>query len=260
MIYKSTRHEETNSFNLNLPWDKNTAKGWGTSIALFCLFLFISSFFSVDVATPRSLQVNTVPLEILNFGLGDGTGMSKGNLTEEGAKHKGEKPSSNLEDSRLKSDAAKDKSRKQSDYEFASNYTPVDKLASEDNSAAAKGGTDSRNIGDPVGDPLGQGLGSDSFGRGEGYGFGDIEWGGGGNRIVVSKHLPKFPRGVNTAAQIKLRFEVMPDGTVRKIIPLQKADPELEAAAINALKKWRFNKLESDVVMVGIIPMTFMLR
>jgi len=72
--------------------------------------------------------------------------------------------------------------------------------------------------------------------------------------------LPRFPSGVNTNAVLKFKFTVMPDGTVGRIIPLQKADPRLEQAALEALRQWRFNQLRNEVVMEGIIPLQFVLR
>ena len=42
---------------------------------------------------------------------------------------------------------------------------------------------------------------------------------------------------------IKLKFSILPDGSVGKIIPLMKADTRLEMAAINSLRNWRFEPL-----------------
>ncbi|MFW6232997.1 MAG: TonB family protein, partial [Bacteroidota bacterium] len=77
---------------------------------------------------------------------------------------------------------------------------------------------------------------------------------------VLYKKVPKFPDGVSRSAKIKIRFTVLADGTVAQMVPLQKADPRLEKAAMEALKQWRFNRLENGETMVGIIPMTFRLR
>jgi TonB family protein len=90
-------------------------------------------------------------------------------------------------------------------------------------------------------------------------GLGDIEWGGGGNRVVLFKKLPKYPPGVNTEAVIRIRFTVSPKGNVINAFPLQKGDPLLEKAALDAIKKWRFNPLKDDREMYGIITFTFRL-
>ena len=53
---------------------------------------------------------------------------------------------------------------------------------------------------------------------------------------------------------------MLADGSVSQVIPLQKADPALEQAAITAIKQWRFNRLSDDKEMWGTIPLTFILR
>ena len=128
----------------------------------------------------------------------------------------------------------------------------IDTLANSDNV-----GADNK-----ASDPLASGLGSRGKGKGKGDGFGEIDWGGGGGRIVLNKVLPKFPDNVKSSSQIVLQFKVLSDGTVVSVIPIQKADPELEEAAIKALKKWRFNPLPDGQkeIMVGRIPLTFILR
>lgn len=88
----------------------------------------------------------------------------------------------------------------------------------------------------------------------------DIEWGGGGTRIVLHKVLPRYPQGHNVSGRLRLRFTVLPDGTVGAIVPLQRTDPLLERAAIEALRQWRFNPLPNPVEMVGIITFTFELE
>jgi len=75
-----------------------------------------------------------------------------------------------------------------------------------------------------------------------GTGF-DIEWGGNGKRKIYSYTLPEYPAGVNKEIDIKLRFSILPDGTVGTIFPLTKADTKLENASINSLRQWRFEPL-----------------
>jgi len=71
----------------------------------------------------------------------------------------------------------------------------------------------------------------------------DIEWGGNGKRKIYSYTLPAYPEGVNKEIDIRLRFSILPDGTVGTIFPLTKADTKLENAAINSLRQWRFEPL-----------------
>ncbi len=253
-----SRYDTQKTVNIKIPWETNTARGFIISLALTILGLILAPFVEITPANPREMPINTIPVTLLNFGDGDGTGMSKGNLTPEGMTHKGQKPRSDLEDARIasvtKPGIAPDNS------ELTSNIKPANQLSSDQRNNTTTSGSDSRNIGSPDGSETGTGLGDKGLGKGKGSGFGDIEWGGGGNRTVIYKKIPQFPDGVNTSAQIKMKFTVLSDGTVGLVMPMQKADPRLERAAIEALRQWRFNPLKEDIVMVGIIPLNFMLR
>jgi outer membrane biosynthesis protein TonB len=77
------------------------------------------------------------------------------------------------------------------------------------------------------------------------FGF-DIDWGGKGTRKIYSFILPQYPEGVKKEVNIKLQFTILPDGTVGTIIPKMKADTKLENAAINSLRQWRFEALNSN--------------
>ena len=87
------------------------------------------------------------------------------------------------------------------------------------------------------------GKGKEETGEGEGnYGF-EIDFGGTGMRKIYSYSLPTYPEGVSKEIDVKLKFSILPDGTVGKILPLIKADTRLELAAINSLRQWRFEPL-----------------
>lgn len=87
------------------------------------------------------------------------------------------------------------------------------------------------------------GKGKDESGDGEGnYGF-EIDFGGKGMRKIYSYTLPTYPEGVSKEIDVKLKFSILPDGTVGKIYPLIKADTRLEQAAINSLRQWRFEPI-----------------
>lgn len=86
--------------------------------------------------------------------------------------------------------------------------------------------------------------GREVAGEGTGkFGLFDIEWGGTGKRKIYSYNIPAYPEGVSKEIDVKLRFSILPDGTVGRIFPLIKADTRLENAAINSLKQWRFEPL-----------------
>ncbi|PJA98136.1 MAG: hypothetical protein CO128_08855 [Ignavibacteriales bacterium CG_4_9_14_3_um_filter_30_11] len=74
----------------------------------------------------------------------------------------------------------------------------------------------------------------------------DIDWGGRGQRRIYSFSLPEYPEGVNKEIDIRLKFTILPDGTVGSIFPLIKADTQLEDAAIKSLRQWRFEPLSEN--------------
>ncbi len=88
------------------------------------------------------------------------------------------------------------------------------------------------------------GKGNKASGNGS-FGY-DIDWGGKGQRKIYSYILPTYPQGVEKEIDIRLRFSIMPDGTVGVIVPLIKADTRLENAAINSLRQWRFEPLDPN--------------
>lgn len=91
----------------------------------------------------------------------------------------------------------------------------------------------------------------------------DIDWGGKGKRKIYSFTLPSYPEGVHKEIDIRLRFTILPDGTVGTIIPLIKADTRLENAAINSLRKWRFEALaksQKQVEQAAVIVFPYRLQ
>lgn len=93
------------------------------------------------------------------------------------------------------------------------------------------------------------GKGNKASGNGS-FGY-DIDWGGKGQRKIYSYILPAYPQGVEKEIDIRLRFSIMPDGTVGIIVPLIKADTRLENAAINSLRQWRFEPLDQNQKQVS---------
>ena len=260
MFNDSRIYEDDNSVSFELPFNKNLTISWciGTPLVLGIITLLV--FFTNIKPEPRPVIDNTIPLTILNFGLGDGTGMSKGNLTAEGVAHRGAAPASTLHDAEVAAQTRKTTTAAETDPTVSSNWQPVSDISSTDNNADRNVGNSARNVGVPDGSLDGTGLGSRGRGMGLGEGFGDVEWGGGGNRIVLSKRAPRFPPGVNTSGEIRIQFTVKPDGTVGRMILLSKADPALEAAALTALRQWRFNPIKDTIEMIGTIPFRFQLR
>jgi len=90
------------------------------------------------------------------------------------------------------------------------------------------------------------GKGKEETGEGEGnFGF-EIDFGGKGMRKIYSYSLPAYPEGVLKEIDVKLKFSILPDGTVGRILPLIKADTRLELAAINSLRQWRFEPIPEN--------------
>lgn len=114
---------------------------------------------------------------------------------------------------------------------------PADK--SKEKSSATKTETKEK----PTSQTSTEGQGNKAEGEGS-LGF-DIDWGGKGTRRIYSYSLPAYPDGVQKEIDIRLRFTILPDGTVGTILPLTKADTRLENAAINSLRQWRFEPLTS---------------
>lgn len=94
------------------------------------------------------------------------------------------------------------------------------------------------------------------------FGF-DIDWGGKGTRKIYSYILPSYPEGVYKEIDIRLRFTILPDGTVGNILPLIKADTKLENLAINSLRQWRFealSPLQKQVEQAAVIVFPYRLQ
>lgn len=93
--------------------------------------------------------------------------------------------------------------------------------------------------------------GREIAGEGSGkFGF-ELDFGGKGKRKIYSYELPAYPAGVSKEIDVKLQFTILTDGTVGKIFPLIKADTRLESAAINSLKRWRFEPLPGGQKQAG---------
>jgi TonB family protein len=258
----SEKIESERSIQVKMPWDSNTAKGFGLAILLLMFFYIISPFIKLDKVEAR-IDRPTIPgLVVLNLGDGDGTGLRKGNAAEEGAKGKGEKPKINLEHAdKSPSNATKTSKQVLTDISQSNKITAVNTPVANNTNNSAITGDAPKNIGAPDGGSLNSGLSAKGKGNGLGEGLGDIDWGGGGSRTAKITKLPAMPKGVRSSAQIVLRFKVLPDGTVTSVFPTKKADPALEQAAVEALKQWRFNAIDpSKGIMVGTIPITFILK
>lgn len=254
-MYKGFQEEEK-QINIKLYWEPNTGRGFIISLGIFfSMVLFVSTCNFEPPILPK-YESPLIPLELINFGMGDGTGLSKGNLSQEGVARKGKQPSNQLEDASVSVPKINSPPSQIDNPTLAKDIKPVNELSSAEGKNT-NFGSGAKDIGKPNGSEFGTGLGEIGGGVGAGLGLGDIEWGGGGNRIVLYKVLPKYPPGYNVSAQIKIKFTVSPEGIVTSMLPLQKGDPVLERVAMEALRQWRFNRLKENKEMYGIITFTF---
>lgn len=244
------RYNDTQfTYSIKVLWDRYAARGFVIAFLLMLILLFWFSHTSI-IIEPYTQEVNSNPIILLNFGDGDGTGRSKGNLAKEGSKSSGAKPQNPLED------AGKVKSTSSAkDPLSTSNLIAKNTVSSTNKSDTDSTKGQGKAIGSGSGN--GTGLGDKGTGPGKGMGLGDIEWGGGGNRTVLNKILPPSPGNLDRLVSIKIRFTVLPDGTVGDMRPMTKGDPNLESVSLRTLKKWKFNRLESEIQMTGTITFTF---
>ena len=197
--YNDTRF----TYSIKVLWDRYAARGFFIALLLMFILLFWFSQTSI-VIEPYKKEVNYSPIILLNFGEGDGTGRSKGNLAKEGAKSSGAKPQNPLED------AGKVKSTSSAkDPLSTSNPIPKNNVSSTNKSDTDSSKGQGKAVG--AGSGNGTGLGEKGTGPGKGMGLGDIEWGGGGNRTVLNKILPPSPGNLDRLVSIKIRFSVLPD-------------------------------------------------
>lgn len=240
---------------LRIPWDPLTARGFLVAVALHIAAFFLALHVRWEPQPPSQPETAMIPIELLTLGWGEGEKPAGGNLSPEGAARRGKSRRTEP------LDASPTRPRAQAAPPPADVAQGIPRPVVEVPSKALTIPSSRQGSGEAAssGIPEGSGLGRQGTGSGRGLGI-DIEWGGGGNRIVLSRVLPQYPRGHNVSGRVRLRFTVLPDGTVGSIIPIQRSDPLLERAAIEALRQWRFNPITTSTEMVGIITFTFELE
>jgi TonB family protein len=73
----------------------------------------------------------------------------------------------------------------------------------------------------------------------------ELNWEGDIERNPMVQPLPD--NTTDSEATITIRFEVKPDGSLGRIIPLKKMNPDLEREVMRTLRSWRFSRLPSGV-------------
>ncbi len=73
----------------------------------------------------------------------------------------------------------------------------------------------------------------------------ELQWEGDLERSPMVQPMPG--NQTNEEAVITVRFEVHPDGSLGRVIPLKKMNPELEREVMRTLRSWRFSRLPQGV-------------
>ncbi|MBI1938931.1 MAG: energy transducer TonB [Ignavibacteriales bacterium] len=196
------------------------------SFALHILLLILFTFITFSAETEADDYVT----------IGFGSGMSMGSPGPFGQDQLTEK-------NQPKEEQLKEKNEEQKKVELPETKNKErDNVVVEADKKKKKENVEAEKV-KPLNESLNRTKGTEPEGDAEGgFGF-EIDFGGKGMRKIYSYILPEYPEGVAKEIDVKLRFTILPDGTVGKIFPLIKADARLELAAINSLRQWRFEPL-----------------
>ena len=83
------------------------------------------------------------------------------------------------------------------------------------------------------------------------------------SRRVLTEVRPDYPEGLNKEVVIKIRFTVLPNGTIGEMVPVLKGDQTLEDLTMNVFRQWRFNPLPPDLPQEpqsGVITFRYLLK
>ncbi len=115
-------------------------------------------------------------------------------------------------------------------------------------------GSDTKGISSPPPKPVNSSGSEEGNGSGVDKGNGDddettslfkLSWEGDIERDPLVKPIPSNTVGMD--AVITVRFEVIPDGTVGRIIPIRRMNSGLEFEVMKTLRTWRFSRLPDEV-------------
>ena len=252
----SRAHDSTNT-TIRFVWNPNAIRGYVVAIIVLVVILVLSMCSGYEPPLTYVGQKKD-SLVMLRIGDGDGTGQRSGNMAERGAASKGKQASMDLEDAQKLARS----SNRQVKFRVVSPsaYVPVIETPAEQSADAVRNEDASdKSVGVPDGSSSNTGLSWIGSGTGKGLGYGDVDWGGGGNRQLISKVAPSFPQGtMNTT--VVVRFLVKPNGSVGMIsFDRDSGIPAVNSAVERALKLWRFKELPpGDArIMEGVITITF---
>ena len=84
-----------------------------------------------------------------------------------------------------------------------------------------------------------------------------------GTRRIIFRPPPPKVKIIESSGDIELKFWVLPDGTVGRVVPVRKGNAQLEGVAANHMKRWRFSSIrpgESQREEWGLIVYRFRMR
>lgn len=93
------------------------------------------------------------------------------------------------------------------------------------------------------GDKPASGSGGEGTGRGTGSGVGDFAAEGMGSRGWTVRPTARYPDNADASGSVKLRFTVLPDGSITSIVPIRSPNKALLDAAIAGLRRARARAL-----------------
>ena len=80
------------------------------------------------------------------------------------------------------------------------------------------------------------------------------------NRKRLTEVIPTYPEGVQQSLKVKLKFDVLPDGSVTNIVVIQKANPQFEFNIQFLCRIFYERLIPQDVVQKGVITFIYELK
>lgn len=207
---------------------------WIISIGVHIILALILFFITVSSKSE--------PPEFVTVGFG-----TYGNISKPGVKGNKKEKSKSSAKPHIKKKKEKPKLKKV-ELPKVSNKSPVSIIKQRVKNIKSKLEAETKKISSKK--KLKKGKGNEKTGSDKGSTGFKIDFGGSGIRKIYSYTLPKYPDGVSKEIDIKLRFSILPDGTVGKVFPLIKADASLEAVSISSLRQWRFEPLPKKMKQI----------
>ena len=114
-----------------------------------------------------------------------------------------------------------------------------------------------------AGDKMAGGSGGEGTGKGSGSGIGDFAAEGMGSRGWTVRPTARYPENADVSGSVKLRFTVLPDGSITSITPIRSPNKTLLDAAIAGLRRARARALPPSLPQLpqqATITYNFMLK